>query len=130
MFYVIFFFKPVKCMDATSVIQLLYYEPMMWILCFKPSYFCGNEPSLYPRDIVETLTFGRSCVFSIITMMISLPGSFARSTWRLIIRSCICSWHLQSWVWRISFCACNTIFLYCIPGILLSPALFGYLQFL
>ena len=28
---------------------------MMWILCSKPSSFCGNEPSLYPRDIVGIL---------------------------------------------------------------------------
>ena len=35
--------------------ELLCCESRMWMLYFKPSSFCGNETSCYPRDIVEIL---------------------------------------------------------------------------
>ena len=54
-FYIPFLFKPIECMDTIRVIQFLYYEPMMWILCLKPSYFCGNKPSLYSCNVVGIL---------------------------------------------------------------------------
>ena len=65
-FYIPFLFKPIECMDTIRVVQLFYYESMMWILCLKSSPFCGNKPSLYPRIIVRILiklTFFRGGVF-------------------------------------------------------------------
>ena len=54
-FYISFLFRPTECMDTIRVLQFLYYESMMKLLCFKPSSFCVNEPSLYPRNIVGIL---------------------------------------------------------------------------
>ena len=54
-FYVPLFFKPVECMDTIGVVHFLYYEIMMWILCLKSSFFCGNKPSLYSCNIVGIL---------------------------------------------------------------------------
>ena len=50
------------------VIQPLYFESIMWILCFKPSFFfvfSGNETSFYLRDIVGLLIkiFLRGAIF-------------------------------------------------------------------
>ena len=52
-FHIPVLFKSIECMDTICVVLFLYYEPMMWILCLKPSFFCGNKPSLYPGNIVE-----------------------------------------------------------------------------
>lgn len=46
------FFELVECMDAICVIRLLYYKPIIRTLCSKSSFFCGNEPSLYPYHII------------------------------------------------------------------------------
>ena len=54
-FYMPFLFKLVKRMDAIRVVQLLYYEFMVRILCPKPSSFCVNKPSLCSRNIVGIL---------------------------------------------------------------------------
>ena len=54
-FYISFLFRPTECMDTIRVLQFLYYESMMKLLCFKPSSFCVNETSLYPRNIVGIL---------------------------------------------------------------------------
>ena len=54
-FYVPLLFKPIECLDTIRIVQFFHYEPMMWILCLKPSFFCGNKPSLYSRNIVGTL---------------------------------------------------------------------------
>ena len=43
-------------MDTICIVQFLSYESMMSVLCFKPSYFCVNKPSLYSRNIVGILT--------------------------------------------------------------------------
>ena len=43
LYYMSLFFETLKCVDAICVIQLLYYEPMVWIVCPKPSSLCGNE---------------------------------------------------------------------------------------
>ena len=66
-FYIPFLFKPIKCMDTVRIVHFLYHEHMMRILCPKPSSFCGNEPPLYPRNIVGILVklvFLRGGVFS------------------------------------------------------------------
>ena len=54
-FYIPFLFKPIECMDTIRVVQFLYYKLMMGILCLKPSSFCTDEPSLYPRNVVGIL---------------------------------------------------------------------------
>ena len=80
MLYIPLVFKPIECMDTICVIQFLYYEPMMWTLCLKPSFFCGNKPSLYSCNIVGILIkliFLGAVFFSIILTMLPLPGSFA-----------------------------------------------------
>ena len=41
-FYVSLLFEPIECiecMDTIRVVYFLYYEPMMWVLCLKPSFF-------------------------------------------------------------------------------------------
>ena len=55
MFYIPLLFKPIECMDTICVVQFLYYEAMMWILCLRPSSFCRNKPSLYSRNVVGKL---------------------------------------------------------------------------
>ena len=65
MSFLAFFFKLVNWMDYICIIQLLYYEPMMWLLCSKPS-FCSNKQFLCSCEIVWILTeriFVRDCVF-------------------------------------------------------------------
>ena len=111
-FYMPFLFKPVKCMDTNRIVQFLYYESMMRLLCPKPSSFCANKPSLYSRNIVGILVeiIFRCGVFLNNHNNVSLPGSFARGTWRLIIWSQIWSWHLCSWAWYTSLCACIATF--------------------
>ena len=54
-FNIPFLFKPAKRMDTICVVQFLYYESMMRILCLKPSSFCANKPSLYSCNIVGIL---------------------------------------------------------------------------
>ena len=54
-FYLPFLLKFVKCMDAIYVVQFLYYESMVRILCPKPSVFCANKSSLHSRNIVGIL---------------------------------------------------------------------------
>ena len=56
-FYLPFLLKFVKCMDAIRVVQFLYYESMVRILCPKPSFFCANKSSLHSRNIVGILKF-------------------------------------------------------------------------
>ena len=60
--YIPFLFKPIECMDIICAVQFFYYESMVWILCLKSSSFCGNKPSLYPRNIagilIELIFFG------------------------------------------------------------------------
>ena len=51
-FYKTFLFKSIRRMDTIRVVQFLHHRVMIWILCFKPSLFCVNEPSLYPRNVV------------------------------------------------------------------------------
>ena len=38
-FYIPLLLKSIECMDTIHVVQFLYYEPMMQILCLKPSFF-------------------------------------------------------------------------------------------
>ena len=38
-FYVPFLLEPIECMYTIRVVQFLYYEPMMQILCHKPPSF-------------------------------------------------------------------------------------------
>ena len=38
-FYVPFLFEPIECMYTIRVVQFLYYEPIMRILCHKPPSF-------------------------------------------------------------------------------------------
>ena len=54
-FYIPFLFKSIKCMDTIRVVQSLYYESMMWILCLKPSSFCANKPLLYSCNVLGIL---------------------------------------------------------------------------
>ena len=54
-FYTPLLFKPIECMDTIRVVQFLYYGAMVWILCLKPSSFCGNKPPLCSRNIVGIL---------------------------------------------------------------------------
>ena len=54
-FYKPFLFKSMKCMDTICVVQFLHYRSMVWILCLKSSFFCVNEPSLYPCNVVGIL---------------------------------------------------------------------------
>ena len=64
--YMIFFLKSIKCMNTFRVVQFVYYEPVMRILCPKPSKFNIPFTSLYPRDIIwqiVILIVGRRCVF-------------------------------------------------------------------
>ena len=65
-FCISFLVKPIECMDTIHVAQFLNYKSMMGVLCFKPSFFSVNEPSLYPRNIVGILIkpiFFRSGIF-------------------------------------------------------------------
>ena len=48
-------FKSIKGMDTIRIVLPLHYKSMMGVLCFKPSSFCVNEPSLYSRNIVRIL---------------------------------------------------------------------------
>ena len=50
-----FLFKPVKRMDTIRVVEFLFYESMMQMLCPKPSPFCDNKPSFYSCNIVGIL---------------------------------------------------------------------------
>ena len=54
-FYISFLFKPIECMDNIPVVQFLYNESMMRVLCFKPSSVCVKVPSLYPCNVVGIL---------------------------------------------------------------------------
>ena len=54
-FYKPFLFKSLKRMDTIRVAQFLHYRAMIWILCFKPSFFNANEPSLYSSNLVGIL---------------------------------------------------------------------------
>ena len=54
-FYKPFLFKPIECMDTIRVVRFLHYRSMVWISCFKPSFFCVNKLSLYPRNIIGIL---------------------------------------------------------------------------
>lgn len=96
-FYMTFFFKVVECVDAICVIQLLYYETMVWILSSKLWSFCGNKLYLYSCNIVEMfiehvlqgwwivglLSNQNDVIFSWIIY------TRYRGTWCLIRRSCI-----------------------------------------
>ena len=53
--YMTFFLRSIKCMNTIHVVQFLYYESMMRILCPKPSSFCANKPSLYSCSLVGIL---------------------------------------------------------------------------
>ena len=76
-FYVPLFFKPIECMDTIRVFYFLHYEPMTWILYLKPSFFCGNKPSLYSYNIVGILIkLFRVAILKIIITLLSLAGSF------------------------------------------------------
>ena len=64
--YMTFFLKSIKCMNNICVVQFLYFEPMMRILCPKPSWFNIPFTSLYLRDIIwqiVILIVGGRCVF-------------------------------------------------------------------
>ena len=50
-----FLFKSIKRMNTIRVVQFLHYKSMMGVLCFKPSSFCVNEPSLYPHSVAGIL---------------------------------------------------------------------------
>ena len=54
-FYIPFLFKPVKRMDSICIVQFLYYESMMRILCPKLSSFYPDKPSMYSRNIIGIL---------------------------------------------------------------------------
>ena len=65
-FYKPFLVKSIKRMDTIRVVQFLHHRAMIWILCFKPSFFCVNEPSLYSCNVVGILIkfiFLRGCIF-------------------------------------------------------------------
>ena len=79
-FYIPLLLKSIECMDTIHVVQFLYYEPMMWILCLKPSFVCSKKPSLYSRNIdgiLIKLIFLGTAFLSIIITILSLPGFFA-----------------------------------------------------
>ena len=48
-----FLFKSIKRMDTVRDVQFLHHRVMIWISCLKPSLFCVNELSLYPRNVVK-----------------------------------------------------------------------------
>ena len=55
-FYKPLLFKSIKGMDTIWIVQFIHFKSMMGLLCFKPLFFCANEPSLYPRNVVKILS--------------------------------------------------------------------------